>query len=401
LKWLPNGDRVPHNLGYLTRKEASVTRHSIKELIQAWRPRYLTAQRKEKTQILDELVALTGYHRKAIMRLLRGRSRKQANATRGRPRTYTNEVKAALIGLWEISGKICSKRLAPFLPELIEVLQRVGELSLPVHVKELVTQMSPATMDRLLCTHRPKRKKRGPNSGSGRGLRRRIPVSTSWEWNGTKPGFLELDLVVHCGESAKGEYLHTLNTVDIATSWCELAVLPNRSRQAVKSGLEKIKKWLVFPLLGIDSDNDSAFLNGLLVGYCEQNDISFTRCRPYKKNDQAHIEQKNWTAVRKLIGYDRYASEEALRLLEEVYKDWRLLVNYFQPVRKLTGKERVEGKVRKLYDQAKTPYQRVLASPAVEEEAKERLREIYLTLNPVKLRRQMEENLRALWKVHE
>lgn len=175
-----------------------MTRHSIKELIQAWRPRYLTTQRKEKTQILDELVALTGYHRKAIMRLLRGRSRKQANATRGgRPRTYTNEGKAALIGLWEISGKICSKRLAPFLPELIEVLERTGELSLPVHVKEIVTQMSPATMDRLLCTHRPKRKKRGPNSGSGRGLKRRIPVSTSWEWNGTKPGFLELDLVVH------------------------------------------------------------------------------------------------------------------------------------------------------------------------------------------------------------
>ena len=223
----------------------------------------------------------------------------------------------------------------------------------------------------------------------------------TWEWNGTKPGFLELDLVVHCGESAKGEYLHTLNTVDIATSWCELAVLPNRSRQAVKSGLEKIKKRLPFPLLGIDSDNDSAFLNGLLVGYCEQNDIAFTRCRPYKKNDQAHIEQKNWTAVRKLIGYDRYASKEALRLLEKVYKDWRLLVNYFQPVRKLTGKERVEGKVRKFYDQAKTPYQRVLVSPAVEEEAKERLQEIYLTLNPVKLRRQMEENLHAFWKVHE
>ena len=148
---------------------------------------------------------MTGYHKKAIVRLLRGRSRKQASATRGRPRTYTNEVKAALIGLWEISGKISSKRLVPFLSELIEVLERLGELSLPVHVKELVTQMSPATMDRLLRTRRQKRKKARPNSGSGRGLRRSIPVSTSWQWNGTKPGFLELDLVVHCGQSAKVE----------------------------------------------------------------------------------------------------------------------------------------------------------------------------------------------------
>jgi len=203
----------------------------------------------------------------------------------------------------------------------VEALERAEELKLPSHVKELVVRMSPATIDRLLRTHRPRRKGRRSAPKPGRLLRKKVPVSTYWEWNGTKPGFLELDLVVHCGESAKGEYLHTLNAVDIATSWCELAILPNRSRQTVKEGLEKIQERLPFPLLGIDSDNDSAFLNEHLVDYCEEEKISFTRCRPYRKNDQAHIEQKNWTAVRQLIGYERYESEEALKLLEEIYED--------------------------------------------------------------------------------
>jgi len=378
-----------------------VTRQSIKELIQAWRPRYLSASRKEKTQILNELVALTGYHRKALIRLLRGKSRRKSNRKRGRPRTYTNEVKATLIELWELSGKLCSKLLAPFLPELVKVLEREGEINLPAHVRELVTKMSPATIDRLLCTHRPKKKNKGWSDGSARGLRRRIPVSTTWEQSKTKPGFVELDLVLHSGPSTAGEYLHTLNAVDICTAWCEPVIVENRSREAVRAGVEKIRARLPFPLLGIDSDNDSAFLNGHLVDYCNTEDIAFTRCRPYKKNDQAHIEQKNWTAVRKLIGYDRYASKEAMKLFEEIYKDWRLLVNYFQPVRKVIRKERVGAKVRKIYDRARTPYQRVLRSPDVEEEAKERLREVYSHLNPVKLRMRMEGNLHALWQIHE
>lgn len=375
-----------------------MTRQSIKELIQAWRPRYLSTSRKEKTQILNELVELTGYHRKALIRLLRGKPRRKSNRKRGRPRTYTNEVKAALIELWELSGKICSKRLAPFLPELMDVLEREGELRLRPEVKELLCGISPATIDRLLTTHRPARRRRGAAPRSASQLRKRIPVSTTW--NGEKtPGYVELDLVLHCGESAKGEYLHTLNAVDIATSWCEPVVIANRSQEMVKEGLEKIRSRLPFPLLGIDSDNDRAFLNGQLVGYCKENDIVFTRCRPYRKNDQAHIEQKNWTAVRKLIGYDRYASEEALRLLREIYDDWRLLMNYFEPVRKLIGKKRVGAKVKKMYDRAKTPYQRVLDSPFVDEEAKEQLRKTYLRLNPVKLRTRMVANLEKLWKL--
>jgi len=372
-----------------------VTRKSIEELLKAWRARYLKANRKEKAKILDEFVALTGYHRKAAIRAFRRKPR--ATDRRGRPRVYTNEVKAALLKLWELSGELCSKRLGPFLSEFMDVLERNGELKLRPEVKELLRHISPATIDRLLSTHRPKSRRRGGAPRASSQLRKKIPVRTTWDGE-KKPGYVGLDLVLHCGESTKGAYLHTLNVVDIATAWCEPVVLMNRSHAAVKNGLEKIRNRLPFPLLGIDSDNDSAFLNELLIDYCDGNGISFTRGRPYKKNDQAHIEQRNWTAVRRLIGYDRYESEEELRLIDAIYADWRLLMNYFQPVRKLIRKERVGAKVRKYYAQARTPYQRVLAAPDVEEETKRRLQELYLSLNPVKIRHRMEENLRKLWR---
>jgi len=373
-----------------------VTRKSIEELLKAWRARYLKANRKEKTKILDEFVALTGYHRKAAIRAFRRKPR--ATDRRGRPRMYTNEVKATLLELWELSGELCSKRLAPFLPEFMDVLERNDELKLRPEVKELLRGISPATIDRLLSTHRPQSRRKGSVPRSSSQLRKKIPVRTTWDGE-KRPGYVELDLVLHCGESTKGAYLHTLNVVDIVTSWCEPVVLMNRSQEAVKTGLEKIRRRLPFPLLGIDSDNDSAFLNGLLLDYCNENDISFTRCRPYKKNDQAHIEQKNWTAVRRLIGYDRYESKEALKLIDTIYADWRLLMNYFQPVRKLIRKERVGAKVRKYYDRARTPYQRVLAAPDVNEETKRQLQKLYLGLNPVKIRQRMEENLRKLWSL--
>lgn len=269
-------------------------------------------------------------------------------------------------------------------------------LELPPEVKELLVQISPATIDRLLKTHRPTQPRKGGAPRRANQLRKKVPLRTSWEGEEV-PGYLELDLVLHCGASSKEEYLHTLNVVDIATSWCEPVALRNRSQEAVRAKLEKIRGRLPFPLLGIDSDNDSAFLNGHLVRWCEEAHIEFTRCRPYRKNDQAHIEQKNWVAVRQLIGYERYQSEEAFQLLEEIYADWRLLLNFFTPVRKLVGKERVGAKVRKIYDLAQTPYRRVLASERVPEEEKVRLRAAYRELNPVEIRRRLEEKLHQLW----
>jgi hypothetical protein len=216
---------------------------------------------------------------------------------------------------------------------------------------------------------------------------------------GVRPGYVELDLVAHCGTSIEGEYLHTLNVVDIATSWCEPVVIRNRGREEVTRALEEVKGKLPFPLLGIDSDNDSAFLNGHLFGWCKKGGVEFTRCRPYRKSDQAHIEQKNWVAVRQLIGYDRYEGERGAELMEEVYRDWQLLVNFFQPVRKLVGEERAGGRVRKIYDEARTPYRRMLGHPEVPEEEKVGLRELYLSLNPVRIKRRMEANLRELWQL--
>lgn len=375
-------------------------RASIAELVETWRPRYLRASRKEKSIILDEFVALTGCHRKSAIRLLRNGRRPKAMDRRGRPRVYTPEVKAALLQVWEACGRICSKRLAPFLPEIVEALERAGELKLPPDTKRLLVRMSPATIDRLLCTHRLKRPRSRCTTKPGTLLKDKIPVRTFADWNDARPGFLELDLVAHCGESTAGEYLHTLNAVDVATGWCELEVLPNRSQQAVTEALELVRERLPFPLLGIDSDNDSAFTGANLLRYCEDKKINFTRSRPYKKNDQAHVEQKNWTAVRKLLGYERYESGEALELMRAIYMDWRLYVNFFQPIRKLLEKKRVGSKVRKRYDVAQTPYQRVLASPEVDEVDRERLRELYRTLNPVALRRRIEANLAKLWRLH-
>jgi hypothetical protein len=387
LKLLPKGGKVPHNAVTLRRHE--VTRESIAELIRAWRPRYKRASRKEKGRILDELEHLTGYHRKSLIRALSRRS--TGKGRRGRPRTYTNEVRAALVEVWELSGRLCSKRLVPFMEEFLGVLERCGELKLRPGVKGLLLRMSPATMDRILRAVRPERGRKGPAPRSARQLKGKVPVRVGWG-AGVRPGYVELDLVAHCGTSTKGEYLHTLNVVDIATSWCEPVVIRNRA-------LEEVKGKLPFPLLGIDSDNDSAFLNGHLLGWCKEGGVEFTRCRPYRKNDQAHIEQKNWVAVRQLIGYDRYEGEREAELMEEVYRDWRLLVNFFQPVRKLVGKERAGGRVRKIYDEARTPYRRVLGHPEVPEEEKVRLRELYLSLNPVRIKRRMEANLRELWQL--
>jgi hypothetical protein len=377
-----------------------MTRGSIRELVRAVRPRYRRARRAEKSRILDEFVANTGYHRKYAIRLLNhGGARPSGPERRGRKKVYTSDVTRALVKIWEICGRICSKRLHPFLPEIVEVLERTNELVLPAETKTPLLQMSRSTIDRRLQSVRYRRPRGRSTTKPGSLLKKAIPIRTFADWDDARPGFLEIDLVAHCGDSVHGEYINTLDAVDVSTGWTECEALTNRSQREVSAAIQRMRRNLPFPLLGLDSDNDSAFINDNLFRYCKQEQITFTRSRPYKKNDQAHVEQKNWSAVRKLIGYHRYESEEALALIRQIYQDWRLYLNFFQPVLKLVKKERVGGKVRKTYDTAKTPYRRVLASPLVSLKNKARLQAIYATLNPVTLQRRINENLERLWRL--
>jgi len=369
-----------------------------RELLEAVAPRYIRASRPEKERILDEFVQTTGYARKYAIHLLHHVPRERRPFRRRRARKYTPAARAALVTLWRAANGICSKRLVPFLPELIAVLERCGELQLDADTKALVLQMSPATVDRLLRRERQGLRRRGLGTTKpGTLLKRQVPIRTFADWDETRPGFLEVDLVAHCGTTTAGEYLHTLVLTDIHTTWTECVALPNRSQETVTAAIAAVRQRLPFLLLGLDSDNGSEFLNANLLRYCQQEHITFTRSRAYKKNDQAHVEQKNWTHVRHFAGYDRYEGQAALEALTALYEPLRLYMNFFQPTLKLIGKEQVGGKVRKRYDTARTPYQRVLECPQVSDETKTQLRALYDTLNPVALLRELDRCQDRLW----
>ena len=332
-----------------------------REMLKAVRPRYRKASRPEKTRILNEFVAITGYHRKYAIQLLNHGAPKRKPRKRKRRCTYTPAVIAALVKIWEILDRPCGKRLQPYLPEIVAVLERQQELVLDSQTKALLLRMSRATIDRALAQARRRSHRRtGGTTKPGSLLKNSIPVRTYTPWDEQRPGFIEIDLVAHGGDSAAGEFLFTLNTVDVATGWTETVAIANKGQAATFAGLLQIRDRLPMPLLGIDSDNGSEFINGHLLRYCQQEHITFTRCRPYKKNDQAHIEQKNWSVVRRVVGYDRYESAQALGQLQDLYQTLRLYLNFFQPVMKLVGKERVGARVKKQYDEAQTPYQRIL-----------------------------------------
>ena len=379
-----------------------MTRGSIQEYTKAVRERYLRASKKEKGRILDEFVNVTGYHRKSAIRLLRRKRRGIPWRRRGRPRQYGSGAVEALKVAWEATDRICSRRLQPFLPELIRVLRRYGEKLMTAEVEVQLCQMSPSTIDRLL---RPYRRLGGRRPFSttkpGSLLKNSIPIRTFADWEENRPGFLEVDLVAHCGESAEGFYLTTLSTVDVATGWSECVGVWGKSQTRVGGAVHEVRRRLPFPLLGLDSDSGSEFINQHLYDYCQRNAIIFTRSRPYKKNDSCHVEQKNWSVVRRLIGYDRYNSRAALEALNRLYFVTRHYVNFFQPVMKLVGKSRQGAKVRKVYDTARTPYQRLLEAGVLSEAKQHELAAVYRGLNPVLLLEQMNGHLERLWQLAE
>jgi hypothetical protein len=379
-----------------------MSRGSIQEYTDAVRWRYLKAKKKEKSQILDEFTKVIGYHRKAAIRLLRRGDRPTANKKRGRSRQYGTIVAEALRVAWEATDRLCSKRLHPFLPELVKVLRRHDNNTMNTEIEAQLCRMSPATIDRLL---RPWRRLGGrrpfTTTKPGSLLKSSIPIRTFADWEEDRPGFLEVDLVSHCGESSEGFYLTTLSTVDVASGWSECIGVWGKGQERVGSAIHRVRKRLPFSLLGLDSDNGSEFINQYMYNYCRRERITFTRSRSYKKNDSCHVEQKNWSVVRRLIGYDRYNSRAALESLNRTYDLLRLYVNFFQPVMKLVAKTRHGAKVHKVYDIAQTPYQRLLKSGVLTEAKQHELAAMYHGLNPVLLLKQINENLEHLWKLAE
>ena len=374
---------------------------SKRELLAVVSPRYVTATGAEKDRLLAEFVATTGYHRKYALALLNHPPRSRSRpVTRPRAKTYTPAVQRALVRLWEIAGRICSKRLVPGLADLLDALERHDELTLDAPTRALLLSLSPATADRLLAPTRRAALPRGRTTTKpGSLLKHQIPIRTFADWDDNRPGFLEIDLVSHGGESASGEYLHSLVLTDIRTQWTECIALPNRGEQAVSTAIAHARTLLPVPMLGLDSDNGGEFINHHLVRYCTHEQITFTRCRPYKKNDQCHVEQKNYSIIRQIVGYDRYEGGEAYDAMTALYQPLRLFTNFFQPSVQLVSKQREGGKTTKRYDVAQTPYQRMLAAPTVKESVKESLRAEYLTLNPAAIRREIEAGQDALWRL--
>jgi hypothetical protein len=385
--------------GVLPNLGGNVTRNAVLEYARAVSARYLAASRREKAVVLDEFCKTTGHHRKSAVRLLRHPPPPKRTG-KGRPREYGPEVVVALKSVWEVSDHLCSTRLAPFLEELVKALERQNEVQLRPETRAQLLQMSPSTMDRLLKPYRllglrrPYTTRRSPTA-----LSSRIPIRTFGEWADVKVGSVQLDLVAHCGESTEGFYITTLVAVDVATSWSEFEPVWGKGQERVGTGVHKIRQRLPFRLEEIHTDNGGEFINDILYPWCQKESIRFTRGRAYKKNDQAYVEQKNWSVPRRLIGYHRYRSKAAYEQLQRLYEDVRLYVNFFQPVSKLVRKDRVGAKVRKRYDQAQTPYQRLLASQTLDEAHRESLAKQYARLNPAGLRRNIDDALDALWKL--
>jgi hypothetical protein len=372
------------------------------ELLEVVRPRYLKASKVEKQRMLDEFTYATGYHRKYAIQVLNPQVQVQNHLkrkTKGYKTIYRGGVVQALEQIWEIYGHICSKRLQPFLPEAIKVLERCQEIELSTDIKELLLKISSASIDRCLRPIRLKLSHGLSTTKPGSLLKNLIPVRTFTTWDEQRPGFMEIDLVAHCGDSTAGQFLNTLTCTDLCTGWTDVTALLHRSQQAVSQAIHLMRQRLPFFLLGIDSDNGSEFINDLLYRYCLDEKITFTRSRPYRKNDQAHVEQKNWSVVRHTVGYDRWETEQELTLLESIYDDLRLYINFFQPSFKLIAKERIGNQTIKRYDTAKTPYQRILERKDISLEAKARLMNLYLHLNPAELRRRIDQKTAQLWKI--
>ncbi len=372
-----------------------------KEYTENIRQRYKKAEKKQKSRILDEFCKTCHYNRKYAIRLL---NQKNARATtnhskRGRKKKYTHYmIFDVLFHIWTLTNLPCSKRLKAMLPIWLPHYP----VEIPENVYNDLISISAATIDRIMKPNRAKYQKSGLSTTKpGSIIKKQIPIATN-QWDESRPGFIEADTVAHCGSSMAGAFTFTINCVDIATAWTEQFAVWGKGERGVLNGIENIENRLPFPILGFDCDNGSEFLNWHIVRHFlnRKKPVKFTRSRAYYKNDNAHIEEKNWTHIRQYLGYQRFDNIELVDLLNDVYSsEWRLYFNFFIPSVKLVDKIRKGAKTIKKYDPPKTPYQRILESPFIADEQKKELSALYETLNPFILQKSMKTKIRRILKI--
>jgi len=383
-----------------------MSKEALMELTKIVANRYLKAKsRKNKTKILDEYCANSGLNRKYAITKIREFCFKDKDfKKRGRKTQYSAYADALLIKIWGIYGCICAERLHPYLEEGIIVLENCDYIKGQAKIKQEILKMSLATVKRRIQNHQQRFGKGKGFSATKHGslLKKQIPIKTS-SWDEAKAGYCKIDLVAHCGGSLLGNLIYTLQSVDIKTTWTERIAVMGKGQAGVFTGIKKIKNQFPFNLLGIDSDNGSEFINHQLWKYCDKNKIEFTRSRPYMKKDNAHIEQKNWPLVRKILGYDRFDTSLQLRLINDLYdNELRLFLNFFQPTMKLIEKIRIGSKYKHKYNTPKTPFQRVLNCSEISDQKKERLKSIYDKLDPVQLKKNIDKKIAIIIKtVHQ
>lgn len=390
-------------MGLTMKERDSVTKETAK--------RYKKARKKEKSRILDEYVRLTGFARKyAISKLsscIQKREHKFNNVTIKTAKVelpekkrriyapkYGRDTASSLNKIWRTFDFMCGQRLVPFIRENLDELAAEPCFEITRNVHEDLKKISSATVNRLLKPERQKNRLHGTCTTKAAGnLNKLIPVRAFFDWDERRPGFFEMDTVAHDGGNASGEYCFTLNFTDVCTGWTVLYSLLNKAQRWIKEDAADLKKSLPYNLLGLDSDNGSEFKNYQLLSWCNENNVTFTRSRSYRKNDNCFVEQKNYSVVRHLAGYYRYEGEAARIALQNLYNRWNLLVNYFYPSVKILEKERKDAHTYKKYDSAKTPYKRCLESDFISDEAKSRLRINKSKLNVVQLKKEVEECL--------
>jgi len=368
------------------------------ELARELGDRYAAARRAERGEILNGFCLATGYERKYAIKVLRGRQRKAVRRSRPRHRRYGLAFRHALKVCWEASGYICSDRLQPFLPTLVPLLERHRHLDVEPATRALLVRASVATVERnLVDLRRGLVARKLSQTKPGSLLRRQIPVVVG-QWKALdQPGYLEIDLVSHSGDVAAGLWIYTLCATDLSTGWTERVAIMGMGQAGVLAAVEQIRVQLPFPLRGLHPDSGGEFINWQLFDYCQAHQIAFSRSRPYHKNDNAHVEQKNWTLVRRLIGYQRLDTPGQLAWLNQLYTELlRPYNNCFQPVMKLVKKESVGQRTRKVYDRPTTPLQRVLASGQTDAAKVRALTDLYTRVSPLTLKRQIDRRLAAM-----